>query len=320
MAGVEDLVNSLQKKFGKEVVAGNNTQGVEFVSSGSLSLDLALGGGYAMGRIIELRGYESSGKTTLALTACKNIQEQTGKAVLYIDRENAIDMDYVEALGVNISPEMFILCQPGVAEECFEIMREVVKSKSIGAIVMDSVAAMFPRCYLEADVGDAKMGVLARLMATWLPGLIGDIKLNQQLVIFINQYRDKIGVVYGSPKTTPGGKALGFYSSQVLDIAKSGTVGDRGEETANHIKVKVEKNKVAPPFRKAEFDIRFGEGIDKASELLLVGVERGIIEKAGSFFKYKGKTLAQGQEKAREIISNDIDLAEEIEEQIMKTI
>lgn len=320
MAGVEDLVNSLQKKFGKEVVAGNNQQGVEFVSSGSLSLDLALGGGYALGRIIELRGYESSGKTTLALTACRNIQEQTGKAVLYIDRENAIDMDYVEAIGVNISPEMFILCQPGVAEECLEIIREAIKSKSIGAIVLDSVAAMFPKCYLEADVGDAKMGVLARLMATWLPGVIGDIKKNNQLMIFINQYRDKIGVVYGSPKTTPGGKALGFYSSQVLDIAKSGAVGDRGEEVANHIKVKVEKNKVAPPLRKAEFDIRFGEGIDKASELLSVGVERNVIEKAGSFFKYKGKTLAQGAEKAREVILNDTDLAEELEELITQTI
>lgn len=320
MAGVEDLVSSLQKKFGKEVVAGNNTQGVEFVSSGSLSLDLALGGGYAMGRIIELRGYESSGKTTLALTACRNIQEKTGKAVLYIDRENAIDMDYVEALGVDISPDKFILCQPGVAEECFEIMREAVKSKSIGAIVMDSVAAMFPRCYLDADVGDAKMGVLARLMATWLPGLIGDIKLNQQLVIFINQYRDKIGVVYGSPKTTPGGKALGFYSSQVLDIAKSGTAGDRGEETANHIKVKVEKNKVAPPLRKAEFDIRFGEGIDKPSEFIKMGVELEIIEKAGSFFKYKGKSLGQGAERAREALLENEKLAKEIEGEIMKNI
>lgn len=320
MAGVEDLVSSLQKKFGKEVVAGNNKQGVEFISSGSLSLDMALGGGYALGRIIELRGYESSGKTTLALTACKNIQEQTGKAVLYIDRENAIDMDYVEALGVNISPEMFILCQPGVAEEVFEIMREAIKSDSIGAVVVDSVAAMFPRCYLDADVGDAKMGVLARLMATWLPGLIGDLKRNNILGLFINQYRDKIGVMYGSPKTTPGGKALGFYASQILDIAKSGVIGDKGEETANHIKVKIEKNKVAPPFRKAEFDIRFGEGIDKASELLSVGVEKGVIEKSGSFYKYNGKTLGQGAEKVREIIASDPDLAEKIEEKIMKLI
>ena len=320
MAGVEDLVSSLQKKFGKEVVAGNNKQGVEFISSGSLSLDMALGGGYALGRIVELRGYESSGKTTLALTACKNIQEQTGKAVLYIDRENAIDMDYVEALGVNISPEMFILCQPGVAEEVFEIMREAIKSDSIGAVVVDSVAAMFPRCYLDADVGDAKMGVLARLMATWLPGLIGDLKKNNILGLFINQYRDKIGVMYGSPKTTPGGKALGFYASQILDIAKSGVIGDKGEETANHIKVKIEKNKVAPPFRKAEFDIRFGEGIDKASELLLVGVEKGVIEKSGSFYKYNGKTLGQGSEKVREIIASDPDLAEKIEEKIMKLI
>ena len=320
MAGVEDLVSSLQKKFGKEVVAGNNKQGVNFVSSGSLSLDMALGGGYALGRIVELRGYESSGKTTLALTACRNIQEQTGKAVLYIDRENAIDMDYVEALGVNISPEMFILCQPGVAEEVFEIMREAVKSDSIGAIVVDSVAAMFPRCYLDADVGDAKMGVLAKLMATWLPGLIGEFKRKDILGLFINQYRDKIGVMYGSPKTTPGGKALGFYASQILDIAKSGVVGDKGEETANHIKVKVEKNKVAPPFRKAEFDIRFGEGIDKASELITVGVEKGVIEKAGSFYKYNGKTIGQGLERVREAIISDPDFAENIEEKIMKLI
>lgn len=317
---IKDFVASIQKKFGKEVVAGNNQSGVEFVSSGSLSLDIALGGGYPLGRLIELRGYESSGKTTLALTACKNIQEQTGKAVLYIDRENALDMEYAESLGVDTSEEKFILCQPGFAEECLELMREGIKSKAFGGIVLDSVAAMFPKCYMDADVGDAKMGVLARLMATWLPGIIGDAKKNNQLIIFINQYRDKIGVMYGSPKTTPGGKALGFYSSQILDIAKSGTVGEKGEETANHIKVKVEKNKVAPPFRKAEFDIRFGEGIDKASEVLQLATSFEVIEKAGAFYKYGGKTIGQGAEKAREyLLANPLVMAE-IEEKISEQI
>lgn len=318
--GVEDLVSSLQKKFGKEVIAGNNQQGVDFVSSGSLSLDLALGGGYAKGRLIEIRGYESSGKTTLALTACREAQKETGKAVVYIDKENAIDMDYVEALGVDISPDKFLLTQPGTAEECLEIIREVIKSKDVCAVVMDSVAAMFPKCYLEADVGDAKMGVLARLMSAWLPGFVGDVKANNLLLIFINQFREKIGIAYGNPTTTPGGKALGFYTSQVLEVTKAGVIGDKGEETANHVKVKVCKNKVAPPLRKAEFDIRFGEGIDRASEVLQVAIDHKIIEKAGSFYKYQGTNIGQGAERARESLLDNPELLEQIEEEISKVI
>lgn len=317
---IADVISNLQKKFGKEVIAGNNQQGVDFISSGSISLDIALGGGYARGRMIEIRGYESSGKTTLALTACREVQRETGKAVMYIDKENAIDMDYVEALGVDISPDKFLLTQPGTAEECLEIIREVIKSDEIGAVVMDSVAAMFPKCYLDADVGDAKMGVLARLMSAWLPGFVGDVKSNNILMIFINQFREKIGVMYGSPTTTPGGKALGFYTSQVLEVTKAGTIGDKGEETANHVKVKVAKNKVAPPFRKAEFDIRFGEGIDKVSELLQLGAERGVVQKAGAFYKYKGSNIGQGAERAREYLLENPDVAEEIEEEILKTI
>lgn len=312
-------MSTLQKKFGKEVVAGENQQGVEFLPSGSISLDIALGGGYPKGRIIELMGYESCGKTTLALHACKSAQEE-GKPVLFIDRENAIDMEYVEALGIDVSPEMFILCQPGHAEECFEIIREAIKTDTFGAIILDSVAALFPKCYLDADVGDAKMGSVARLMSTWLPGFIGDIKRNNIVVIFINQYRDKIGVMFGDPRTTPGGKALGFYSSQRLDIARNGTEGDKGAETANGVRVKVTKNKVAPPLRKAEFQIRFGEGIDRAAELVTLGVDKGVIEKAGSFFKYRGKTLAQGAEKTREVVASDDDLMASIEEEILQTI
>lgn len=318
--GVEDLVSSLQKKFGKEVIAGNNQQGVDFISSGSLSLDMALGGGYARGRLIEIRGYESSGKTTLALTACREAQKETGKAVVYIDKENAVDMDYVEALGVDISPDKFLLTQPGTAEECLEIIREVIKSKDVCAVVMDSVAAMFPKCYLEADVGDAKMGVLARLMSAWLPGFVGDVKANNLLLIFINQFREKIGIAYGNPTTTPGGKALGFYTSQVLEVTKAGVIGDKGEETANHVKVKVCKNKVAPPLRKAEFDIRFGEGIDRASEVLQVAIDHKIIEKAGSFYKYQGTNIGQGAERARESLLDNPELLEQIEEEISKVI
>lgn len=318
--GVEDLVSSLQKKFGKEVIAGNNQQGVDFISSGSLSLDMALGGGYARGRLIEIRGYESSGKTTLALTACREAQKETGKAVVYIDKENAIDMDYVEALGVDISPDKFLLTQPGTAEECLEIIREVIKSKDVCAVVMDSVAAMFPKCYLEADVGDAKMGVLARLMSAWLPGFVGDVKANNLLLIFINQFREKIGIAYGNPTTTPGGKALGFYTSQILEVTKAGVIGDKGEETANHVKVKVCKNKVAPPLRKAEFDIRFGEGIDRASEVLQVAIDHKIIEKAGSFYKYQGTNIGQGAERARESLLDNPELLEQIEEEISKVI
>ena len=318
--GVEDLVSSLQKKFGKEVIAGNNQQGVDFISSGSLSLDMALGGGYARGRLIEIRGYESSGKTTLALTACREAQKETGKAVVYIDKENAIDMDYVEALGVDISPDKFLLTQPGTAEECLEIIREVIKSKDVCAVVMDSVAAMFPKCYLEADVGDAKMGVLARLMSAWLPGFVGDVKANNLLLIFINQFREKIGIAYGNPTTTPGGKALGFYTSQVLEVTKAGVIGDKGEETANHVKVKVCKNKVAPPLRKAEFDIRFGEGIDRASEVLQVAIDHKIIEKAGSVYKYQGTNIGQGAERARESLLDNPELLEQIEEEISKVI
>lgn len=319
-AGIKDFVQEIQKKLGKEIVVNNKQQGIDTVPSGSLSLDIALGGGYPMGRIIELKGYESSGKTTLALTACRNVQKKTGKAIVYIDRENALDMDYVEALGVDTSAERFILTQPGVAEECLEIIREAIKSDSVGAIVMDSVAAMFPRCYLDADVGDAKIGSLANLMSKWIPGFIGDLKKRGILLIFINQYRDKIGVMYGSPKTVPGGKALEFYSSQILDIAKSGTVGDKGEEVANHIRVRVEKNKVAPPLRKAEFDIRFGEGIDKASEILQMASDKGFVEKNGAFYKYKGKVVGQGAENARAALLANEELMAELEDKIISSI
>lgn len=320
MAGIEELVSTLQKKFGKEIVAGNTSQEVTFISSGSMGLDLALGGGYPLGRIVELRGYESSGKTTLALTACASIQKQTGKAIVYVDRENAIDMDYVEALGVDISPQKFILTQAGTAEECLEIIRESAKSDAVGGIVMDSVAAMFPRCYLEAEVGDAKMGVLARLMSAWLPGIVGDLKRNNIIALFINQYREKIGVMYGSPKTTPGGKSLGFYASQILDIAKSGVVGDKGEESAIHVKVRVEKNKVAPPLRKAEFDIRFGEGVDRASEVLDLAVEYGVVDKKGSFFRYNGDLIGQGSERARAFLADNLELMQEIEAKVTEKI
>lgn len=320
MAGIEELVSTLQKKFGKEIVAGNTSQEVTFISSGSMGLDLALGGGYPLGRIVELRGYESSGKTTLALTACASIQRQTGKAIIYVDRENAIDMDYVEALGVDVSPNKFILTQAGTAEECLEIIRESAKSDAVGGIVMDSVAAMFPRCYLEAEVGDAKMGVLARLMSAWLPGIVGDLKRNNIIALFINQYREKIGVMYGSPKTTPGGKSLGFYASQILDIAKSGVIGDKGEESAIHVKVRVEKNKVAPPFRKVEFDIRFGEGVDRASEVLELAVSYEIIEKKGAFFRYNGDLIGQGAEKARIFLRDNLELMQEIETKITEKI
>lgn len=320
MAGIEELVSTLQKKFGKEIVAGNTSQEVIFISSGSMGLDLALGGGYPLGRIVELRGYESSGKTTLALTACASIQKQTGKAIVYVDRENAIDMDYVEALGVDISPQKFILTQAGTAEECLEIIRESAKSDAVGGIVMDSVAAMFPRCYLEAEVGDAKMGVLARLMSAWLPGIVGDLKRNNIIALFINQYREKIGVMYGSPKTTPGGKSLGFYASQILDIAKSGVIGDKGEESAIHVKVRVEKNKVAPPLRKAEFDIRFGEGVDRASEVLDLAVDYGVVDKKGAFFRYNGDLIGQGSEKARAFLADNLELMQEIETKVTEKI
>lgn len=319
MAGIEDLVNNLQKKFGKEAVAGQNVE-VEFCSSGSMGLDLALGGGYALGRIVELRGFESSGKTTLALEAIANAQQHTGKAVVYIDRENALDLNYAEALGVDISPKKFVLCQPGTAEECLEIIREVIKSQDICAVVMDSVAAMFPKCYLDADVGDAKMGVLARLMSAWLPGFTSDLQRNNILAIFINQYREKIGVAYGDPTTTPGGKSLGYYASQIIEVAKAGTVGDKGEESAIHVRVKVKKNKVAPPLRKAEFDIRFGEGIDRETELIMFGVEREVITKAGAFYRYKGSTLGQGSERSRQYLLENPKVAKQIEEEILKTI
>lgn len=311
---LEDIVNKITKRFGKESVS-QTIPDVEFLTSGSLSLDLALGGGYAKGRVIEVDGWESSGKTTLALHAVANVQKE-GKIAAYIDTEYALNLNYAEALGVQVGGDKWILSQPTNAEEALEIARELAKEKEIGIIVLDSIASFVPKCVLQGEAGDQKMGVLARLLSMWLPTLIPDIQRTGCIVFAINQFREKIGVMYGSPTTTPGGNALKFYCSQKLEITRMGSEKDGDEVYANKIKVTVRKNKVAPPFRTANFYIRFGQGIDLEREILDLAIEFDIVKKAGSWLSYGDTKLGQGVDNVREVLLNNPDLFELIFKQV----
>lgn len=287
---------------------------VSVVSSGSLAVDDALGvGGFPRGRIVEIYGPESSGKTTVALHAVAEVQKQGGTAA-YIDAENAMDPKYATALGVNI--DELLLSQPDTGEQGLEIADELVASGAIDIVVIDSVAALVPRAEIEGDMGDAHVGLQARLMSQALRKLSGSINKTKTIALFINQIREKVGIIFGSPETTPGGRALKFYATVRLEIRRSEQIKTGADVVGNRTKIKVVKNKVAPPFRTAIVDIMYGQGISQTGELVDMAVERDIVEKAGSWYAYQGERIGQGRENAKTYLDNHADLQQTIKQQV----
>ena len=293
---------------------------VDTISTGSLGVDIALGvGGFPRGRVVEIYGPESSGKTTLAIHAIAECQKKGGIAA-FIDAEHAFDRAYAEALGVDTAN--LLISQPDHGEQALEITENLIRSGAIDIIVIDSVAALVPRSELEGEMGDSKMGLQARLMSQALRKLTGTIGRTGCCCIFINQLREKIGVMFGNPETTTGGNALKFYASMRIDIRKNGSaIKDKdGNITGNHVKVKVVKNKVAPPFRTAEFDIMYGEGISKRGEIIDLGSDMGILEKSGAWFSYEATKIAQGREAAKQFLADNPEVANEIETKIKEKV
>jgi len=307
-------MSQIEQTYGKGSIMklGQRTvMDIESISTGSLSLDVALGiGGLPKGRIVEIYGPESSGKTTLALHVIAEAQKN-GENCAFIDAEHALDPAYAKKLGVNI--DELIISQPDTGEQALEITDSLVRSKAISVLVVDSVAALTPRAEIEGEMGDAHMGLQARLMSQALRKLTGSVSKSNCMVIFINQIRMKIGVMFGSPETTAGGNALKFYSSCRLDIRRIGAIKDKEEIIGNQTRVKVVKNKVAPPFRVVEFDIMYGEGISKLGELVDLGVKAGAIEKSGAWFSYKGDKIGQGRENSKIFLKENPAIAKEIE-------
>ncbi|WGK95239.1 MULTISPECIES: recombinase RecA [Flavobacterium] len=314
-------LDKLDKTYGKGTVmkmGDKAIEEVEVISSGSLGVDLALGvGGYPKGRIIEIYGPESSGKTTLTLHAIAEAQKAGGIAA-FIDAEHAFDRHYAEKLGVNI--EDLIISQPDNGEQALEIAENLIRSGAIDIVVIDSVAALTPKSEIEGEMGDSKMGLHARLMSQALRKLTGTISKTNCTVFFINQLREKIGVMFGNPETTTGGNALKFYASVRLDIRRASQIKDGENVIGNRTKVKVVKNKVAPPFKTAEFDIMYGEGVSKTGEILDLAVEFEIIKKSGSWFSYGDTKLGQGRDAVKALIKDNPELAEELEEKIKSQI
>jgi len=311
-------MEKIEKSYGKGSImrlGDKPVDDVAAISSGSIALDLALGiGGYPKGRVIEIFGPESSGKTTLAIHAIAEAQKQGGIAAI-IDAEHAFDPGYATKLGVNINE--LLISQPDNGEQALEIADNLIRSGAIDIIVIDSVAALTPKAEIEGEMGDSKMGLQARLMSQALRKLTASISKTKTCCIFINQLREKIGVMFGNPETTTGGNALKFYASVRLDIRKIGQLKDGEEVQGNHTRVKVVKNKIAPPFRKAEFDIIFGEGISKTGEIIDLGVELNIIKKSGSWFSYGETKLGQGRESVKALLIDNPELSEEIEKKII---
>ena len=315
---LEVAIGQIEKSFGKGSVMklGQSDSVVDIgsISSGSLSLDVALGiGGFPKGRIVEIYGPESSGKTTLALHVLAEAQK-TGGTCAFIDAEHALDTVYAKKLGVNV--DELVISQPDAGEQALEITDTLVRSGAVDVLVVDSVAALTPRAELEGEMGDHHVGLHARLMSQALRKLTGSISKSNCLVIFINQIRLKIGVMFGNPETTTGGNALKFYSSVRIDIRRIGAIKDRDDIIGNQTRVKVVKNKVSAPFRTVEFDIMYGEGISKTGELVDLGVDSEIIEKSGSWYSYKTERIGQGRENAKTFLKDNPDIADEIEDLI----
>jgi len=314
-------LDKLEKSYGKGTIMklGDTTiEPIEVIPTGSLTLDLALGvGGLPKGRVIEIYGPESSGKTTLAIHAIAEAQKKGGIAA-FIDAEHAFDRFYAQKLGVDV--ENLLISQPDNGEQALEIADNLIRSGAIDILVIDSVAALVPKAEIEGEMGDSKMGLHARLMSQALRKLTGTISKTGCCCIFINQLRDKIGVMFGNPETTTGGNALKFYASVRLDVRRISQIKDSDEVSGNRVKVKIVKNKVAPPFRLAEFDIMFGEGISKAGEIIDLGVEHNIIKKAGSWFSYGDSRLGQGRDAVKQLIMDNPELAEELENKIKEVV
>jgi len=314
-------LDKLEKNYGKGSImklGDKPAQDIEVISSGSLTMDLALGiGGYPKGRIVEIYGPESSGKTTLAIHAIAEAQKAGGIAA-FIDAEHAFDQFYAKDLGVDT--DNLYVAQPDNGEQALEIADNLIRSGAIDILVIDSVAALTPRAEIEGEMGDSQMGLQARLMSKALRKLTGSINKANTTVIFINQLREKIGVMFGNPETTTGGNALKFYASVRVDIRRSSQIKDGDEVMGNRTRIKIVKNKVAPPFRKAEFDIMYGKGISKVGEILDLGVDLGIVKKAGSWFSYGDTKLGQGRDAVKSLILDNPELMEELETKIVKAM
>lgn len=314
---LQAAIAQIEKNFGKGSIMkfdSTNIEPMDVIHTGSISLDIALGvGGLPKGRIIEIYGPESSGKTTLTLQAIANCQKDGGICA-FIDAEHALDINYAQILGVNI-PDLLI-SQPDTGEQALEIVDQLVNSGAVDLIVVDSVAALTPKAEIEGDMGDSHVGLQARLMSQALRKLTGNVKKTNTTIIFINQIRMKIGVMFGSPETTTGGNALKFYASVRLDIRRIGTVKKGDEAIGNETKVKVVKNKVAPPFKEAEFEILFGQGISKEGEIIDLAVKHNIIEKSGAWYSYNGSKLGQGKDNTREFLKQNLELLSEIETKV----
>ena len=321
LQALQAAMSKIEKDFGKGAImklGDENTEKVDIIPTGSISLNAALGvGGYPKGRIIEIYGPESSGKTTLAIHAIAEAQKAGGIAA-FIDAEHAFDRFYAAKLGVDT--DSLIISQPDNGEQALEIADQLVRSAAVDIIVVDSVAALTPKKEIEGEMGDNVVGLHARLMSQALRKMTSSVSKTNTTCIFINQLREKIGVMFGNPETTTGGNALKFYASVRLDIRRVTSLKDGDEVIGNQVRVKVVKNKVAPPFRKAEFEITFGEGISKVGEILDLGVEYGIIQKSGSWFSYNDTRLAQGRDAAKNVIKDNPELAEELEAKIKEAI
>ena len=321
LRALQAAMDKIEKSFGKGSImklGDDNFEDVDVIPTGSVGLNAALGvGGYPRGRIIEIYGPESSGKTTLAIHAIAEAQKMGGIAAI-IDAEHAFDRFYAQKLGVDI--DNLLISQPDCGEQALEIAEQLIRSSAIDIVVIDSVAALTPKAEIEGEMGDNKVGLQARLMSQALRKLTSAISKTKTTCIFINQLREKIGVMFGNPETTTGGNALKFYASVRLDIRRVTQLKDGEDAIGNQVRVKVVKNKVAPPFRKAEFDIMFGEGISRVGEIVDLGVQYGIIKKSGSFFSYNDTKLAQGRDRTKALITDNPELAEELEAKISDAI